>query len=120
MINYHIVISYDVIFQLKIRDKTDSRTHYVNAADESQSNWLRYVNCARNHLEQNLVGFQYEGEIFYRAFKDIPPTCELLVWYGGQYARDLGINPHVSTQGNFRATWCKGNICIANLVECKF
>ena len=80
----------------------------MNALDETQSNWLRFVNCARNQTEQNMVSFQYQGKIFYRTYKDIPPTCELLVWYGGQYARDLDINPQIPTQGDFKTTWCTG------------
>ena len=59
---------------------------------ENESNWLRYINCARNEEEQNLVAFQYHGEIYYRSFKKIHPGNELFVWYGDQYAKDLGIS----------------------------
>eukprot|EP00063_Salmo_salar_P031031 XP_014005866.1 PREDICTED: histone-lysine N-methyltransferase PRDM9-like [Salmo salar] len=50
-----------------------------------------YVNCARSEEEQNLVAFQYRGEIMYRCCKPITVGEELLVWYGEEYARDLGI-----------------------------
>ena len=40
--------------------------HYVNAGDSSCSNWLRLVNCARFEHEQNLIAFQYKGEMYYR------------------------------------------------------
>ncbi len=82
----------------------------MNASDETRANWLRYVNCARNYKEQNVVAFQYTEHIFYRACKDIPPSCELCVWYGREYARDLGIDPHVPTQGDFITSWRKGNL----------
>ena len=52
---------------------------------------VRYVNCARNEEEQNLVAFQYRGGILYRCCKPIAVGEELLVWYGEEYARDLGI-----------------------------
>ena len=65
---------------------------YVNGADVQESNWMRFVNCSRVEDEQNLVAYQYRGEIFYRAYKDIQPGVELLVWYGEQYATHLGIN----------------------------
>ena len=52
---------------------------------------MRFVNCARNEDEQNLLAFQYHGEIYYRTFKNIYAGSELLVWYGDQYARELGI-----------------------------
>ncbi|KAJ8391179.1 hypothetical protein AAFF_G00096080 [Aldrovandia affinis] len=64
---------------------------YIDARRETHSNWMRYVNCARNEEEQNLVAFQYRGSILYRCFKPILPGRELLVWYGEEYAKDLGI-----------------------------
>lgn len=64
---------------------------YVDARDEKYSNWLRYVNCARYEEEQNLVAFQYRGNIYYRAYKNIAPGCELLTWYGRKYGENLGI-----------------------------
>ncbi len=42
--------------------------------------------------EQNMVAYQHCGEIYYRTFKDVQPGQELLVWYGEEYADDLGIN----------------------------
>ena len=51
----------------------------------------RYVNCARDDEEQNLVAFQYHGQIFYRTCQVVRSGCELLVWYGDEYGQDLGI-----------------------------
>nr|XP_020737215.1 LOW QUALITY PROTEIN: histone-lysine N-methyltransferase PRDM9-like [Odocoileus virginianus texanus] len=64
---------------------------YVDGKDTSWANWMRYVNCARDDEEQNLVAFQYHGQIFYRTCQVIRPGCELLVWYGDEYGQDLGI-----------------------------
>ncbi|XP_030069220.1 histone-lysine N-methyltransferase PRDM9 [Microcaecilia unicolor] len=64
---------------------------YIDAINESYSNWMRFVNCARNEEEQNLVAFQYHGKIYYRSCKLIFPHCELLVWYGEEYGKELGI-----------------------------
>ncbi|XP_078251465.1 uncharacterized protein LOC144590990, partial [Rhinoraja longicauda] len=50
-----------------------------------------FVNCARKEEEQNLVAFQHRGNIYYRTCKPVPPLCELLVWYGDDYAKELGI-----------------------------
>ncbi|XP_078287882.1 uncharacterized protein LOC144612198 [Rhinoraja longicauda] len=52
---------------------------------------MRFVNCARKKEEQNLVAFQHWGNIYYRTCKPVPPHCELLVWYGDDYAKELGI-----------------------------
>ncbi|KAK2847644.1 hypothetical protein Q7C36_009326 [Tachysurus vachellii] len=64
---------------------------YVDAQREMYSNWMRYVNCARNDEEQNLVAFQYKGGIIYRCCRPIKPGQELLVWYEEEYAQDLGV-----------------------------
>ncbi|KAM8788961.1 LOW QUALITY PROTEIN: histone-lysine N-methyltransferase PRDM7-like [Rhynchonycteris naso] len=62
---------------------------YGNGKDESWANWMRYVNCAPDDEEQNLVAFQYRRQIFYRTCWVIRPDCELLVWYGDKYGHKL-------------------------------
>uniref|UniRef100_A0A6J0US76 Uncharacterized protein isoform X1 n=3 Tax=Pogona vitticeps TaxID=103695 RepID=A0A6J0US76_9SAUR len=64
---------------------------YIDGKDETNSNWMRYINCARNEEEQNLIAFQYHGKIYYRACKVILLHSELLVWYGEEYGKELGI-----------------------------
>ncbi|XP_060993699.1 histone-lysine N-methyltransferase PRDM9-like [Dama dama] len=64
---------------------------YVDGKDKSLANWMRYVNCARDDEEQNLVALQYHGQIFYRTCQVVRPGCELLVWYGDEYGEELGI-----------------------------
>ncbi|KAM9769030.1 histone-lysine N-methyltransferase PRDM9-like [Dama dama] len=63
---------------------------YVDGKGMSWANWMRYVNCARDDEEQNLVAFQYHGQMFYRTCQVVRPGCELLVWYGDEYGQDLG------------------------------
>ncbi|XP_060784448.1 histone-lysine N-methyltransferase PRDM9-like isoform X1 [Neoarius graeffei] len=62
---------------------------YIDATREMHANWMRYVNCARNDEEQNLVAFQYQGGIVYRCCRPINPEQELLVWYEEEYAKEL-------------------------------
>ncbi|XP_062861786.1 histone-lysine N-methyltransferase PRDM9-like, partial [Trichomycterus rosablanca] len=62
---------------------------YIDAKKETYANWMRFVNCAQNDEEQNLVAFQYQGGIFYRCCRPIKPGQELFVWYDEAYARDL-------------------------------
>lgn len=50
---------------------------------------LRYVNCARNEREQNLVAFQYQGGILFRCSQPIEPGQELMMWYEEDYAKDV-------------------------------
>ncbi|KAM5291605.1 histone-lysine N-methyltransferase PRDM9-like [Glossophaga mutica] len=63
---------------------------YMDGKDKSWANWMRYVNCARDDEEQNLVAFQYHRQIFYRTCRVIRPGCELLVWCGDEYGQELG------------------------------
>ncbi|KAM5330131.1 histone-lysine N-methyltransferase PRDM9-like [Glossophaga mutica] len=70
--------------------KGRNRYEYVDGKDKSWANWMRYVNCARDDEEQNLVAFQYHRQIFYRTCRVVRPGCELLVWYGDEYGQELG------------------------------
>ncbi|PSN56705.1 PR domain zinc finger protein 4, partial [Blattella germanica] len=67
-------------------------SHCVDAMHCGLANWMRYVNCARHEEEQNLMAFQYKGQMYYRTVQDLPPHVELLVWYGDDYGRELGID----------------------------
>uniref|UniRef100_A0A3B4E971 PR domain zinc finger protein 1 n=1 Tax=Pygocentrus nattereri TaxID=42514 RepID=A0A3B4E971_PYGNA len=64
---------------------------YIDAERETHANWMRYVNCAGNDEEQNLVAFQHKGGILYRCCRPIEPGQELLVWYAEEYARNHDI-----------------------------
>ncbi|XP_060742579.1 histone-lysine N-methyltransferase PRDM9-like isoform X1 [Tachysurus vachellii] len=64
---------------------------YIDGQREMHSNWMRYVNCARNEEEQNLVAFQYRGGILYRCCQPIKPGQELLMWYKDDYGKNLGL-----------------------------
>ena len=59
---------------------------------DPEVHWMSKVNCAMDVNDQNLVGFQLAGQIYYRALKDIPTGRELLVYYGDNYAIGLGID----------------------------
>ena len=52
---------------------------------------MRFVNCSRVEQEQNMIALQFHGKIYYQTYKDIEVGVELLVWYGEQYAKELGI-----------------------------
>ncbi|XP_060773360.1 histone-lysine N-methyltransferase PRDM9-like isoform X2 [Neoarius graeffei] len=62
---------------------------YMDAKREMYANWMRYVNCARCGDEQNLMAFQFRGEILYRCCRPINPGQELLVWYEEEYSKEL-------------------------------
>ncbi|XP_034050322.1 histone-lysine N-methyltransferase PRDM9-like [Thalassophryne amazonica] len=53
---------------------------YIDGVRESHSNWMRYVNCARNEDEKNLLAVQYNGNIVYHCCRTIHPGDELMVW----------------------------------------
>ncbi|XP_023663030.1 PR domain zinc finger protein 10 [Paramormyrops kingsleyae] len=59
---------------------------WLDLSDEELCNWLMFVRPAQNHLEQNLVAYQYGPDIFYTTIKNIQPKQELKVWYAASYA----------------------------------
>ena len=52
---------------------------------------MRFIQCARHKDEQNLLAIQFDENIFYKAFRDITPGTELLVWYDERYTQFMGI-----------------------------
>ena len=87
-----------VLVSFKIHGQKEKHNRFVDAGDVTISNWMRFVNCARNEEEQNLLAFQYKGEIFYRTIKDVSVGTELFVWYGDEYGKELGIEAATSPQ----------------------
>lgn len=55
------------------------------------SNWMSLIQCARYKEEQNMTVFQHNGNLYYRAFRDIFPYMELLVWYDDRYSDSMDI-----------------------------
>ncbi|KAG0438735.1 hypothetical protein HPB47_016905 [Ixodes persulcatus] len=73
-------------------DKVRGRDGYlVDARPLSESNWMRYVNCAPSKNSENLVAFQRRGGICYLTKGKIAPGTELLVWYGNEFGAELGL-----------------------------
>lgn len=58
---------------------------YIDAARDSHSNWMRYVNCARNKEETNLLAVQYKGSILFHCCRTILPGDELMVWPSSKF-----------------------------------
>ncbi|KAG0424509.1 hypothetical protein HPB47_028273 [Ixodes persulcatus] len=65
--------------------------YLVDARPLSESNWMRYVNCAPSENSQNLVAFQHRGGVYYQTKGKIAPGTELLVWYGNEFGAELGL-----------------------------
>ncbi|KAM7300179.1 histone-lysine N-methyltransferase PRDM9-like isoform X1, partial [Ixodes scapularis] len=65
--------------------------YLVDARPLSESNWMRYVNCAPSEKSQNLVAFQHRGGVYYQTRAKIAPGTELLVWYGDEFGAELGL-----------------------------
>ncbi|XP_077972579.1 uncharacterized protein LOC120340098 [Styela clava] len=113
-----IVKKYDVKNLVKVSEggyswqiyKKDKLSHYIDGSNIKTSNWLRYVNCARNEEEQNLIAFQYKGQIYYRTFKHVKRNVELFVWYGSHYASQMGIASKPSRDKALKINPVKANI----------
>lgn len=61
------------------KDGEKSNDTWLDLSDEDRSNWMMFVRPAQNHLEQNLIAYQYGSEIFYTSIKNIQPKQELKV-----------------------------------------
>jgi DNA-directed RNA polymerase subunit RPC12/RpoP len=77
----------------EIRDNNNKIVGYIDPGmnPDPQLHWMAKINCPTKTPEQNLVGFQLAGQIYYRVIMDIPYGKELLVWYGKTYAEEIGI-----------------------------
>lgn len=71
---------------------------WVELSDEERCNWAMFVRPAQNHLEQNLVAYQYGRDIYYTTIKNIEPKQELKVWYAASYAEFVNQKVHNVTE----------------------
>ncbi|KAM9715698.1 histone-lysine N-methyltransferase PRDM9-like [Menidia menidia] len=60
--------------------KEEVQYEYIDATKDSFSNWMRYVNLARNKEETNLLAVQYKGSILFHCCRTINTGDELTVW----------------------------------------
>ncbi|XP_061576429.1 PR domain zinc finger protein 10 isoform X2 [Cololabis saira] len=80
------------------KDGERSNGVWFELSDEDSCNWMMFVRPAQNHLEQNLVAYQYGSEIFYTTIKNIQPKQELKVWYAASYAEFVNQKIHDVTE----------------------
>uniref|UniRef100_A0A8C4SLN9 PR domain zinc finger protein 10 n=1 Tax=Erpetoichthys calabaricus TaxID=27687 RepID=A0A8C4SLN9_ERPCA len=71
---------------------------WFSLSDEDRCNWMMFVRPAQNHLEQNLVAYQYGKGIYYTTIKNIEPKQELKVWYAASYAEFVNQKVHDVTE----------------------
>lgn len=74
-------------------DRKDRDLHedlWFELSDETLCNWMMFVRPAQNHLEQNLVAYQYGHHVYYTTIKNVEPKQELKVqcWVSGAFARN--------------------------------
>ncbi|KAJ0016165.1 hypothetical protein NQD34_014455 [Periophthalmus magnuspinnatus] len=53
---------------------------YIDGVKDTHSNWMRYVNSARNKEEANLIAVQYKGSILFHCCGTVHAGDELMVW----------------------------------------
>ncbi|XP_037327391.2 uncharacterized protein LOC119217666 isoform X2 [Pungitius pungitius] len=79
----------DLKYAWAIRD--DAAFVYVDASDESKSNWMRYVTYTSREDGHNLVVFQFYRHIYYKVSQPITEGGELRVCISKDYATLLGL-----------------------------
>lgn len=85
--------------------KGKDQYEYIDAAKDSHSNWMRYVNRARNKDETNLLAVQYKGSILYHCCRTIHTGDELMVW------------PSSKLLGHFSEAWTQMCFLKLNVTE---
>ncbi|KAF4107996.1 uncharacterized protein si:dkeyp-41f9.4 [Onychostoma macrolepis] len=84
------------------------KTAYLLQMDPSvSSKCLQMIQSARNAEEQNLEAYMKNGHLFFRAIKDIPENTELLVWYGRDLAKLLGLSTEQKNTKGLMCSECK-------------
>ncbi|XP_029428848.1 PR domain zinc finger protein 10 isoform X2 [Rhinatrema bivittatum] len=76
---------------------------WFELSEESLCNWMMFVRPAQNHLEQNLVAYQYGQHIYYTTIKNVEPKQELKVWYAASYAEHVNQKIHDISEEERRA-----------------
>ncbi|KAM4652729.1 PR domain zinc finger protein 10 isoform 1-T2 [Discoglossus pictus] len=71
---------------------------WFELSEESLCNWMMFIRPAQNHLEQNLVAYQYGQHIYYTTIKNVEPKQELKVWYAASYAEYVNQKIHDISQ----------------------
>uniref|UniRef100_A0A8C2D7S4 Si:dkeyp-41f9.4 n=1 Tax=Cyprinus carpio TaxID=7962 RepID=A0A8C2D7S4_CYPCA len=90
----------------KCADRRD--TACVLQMDPSvSSRYLQMIQSARNAEEQNLEAYMKNGHLVFRAIKDIPENTELLVWYGRDLAKLLGLSTEQKNTKGLICSECK-------------
>ncbi|PKU28062.1 pr domain zinc finger protein 10 isoform x1 [Limosa lapponica baueri] len=76
----------DCYIHLKVSlDKGDRKDRdlqedlWFELSSEALCNWMMFVRPAQNHLEQNLVAYQYGHHIYYTTIKNVEPKQELKI-----------------------------------------
>ncbi|KAI5704317.1 hypothetical protein M8J75_003988 [Diaphorina citri] len=71
-----------------------SDNQYVDLLDKSKANFMAYINCARNNREENLIRYfnETDQKFYFKAKIVIPKYTELLVDYGPEFRKTIGIN----------------------------
>ena len=73
-------------------------SYIIDGTGEDHSNWMRFVNCARDDKEQNLLQVQYRGEIYFKTLVPVEAGSELLVWYEDSCVKPLDGSSHQTGQ----------------------
>uniref|UniRef100_A0A8C8SWE0 PR domain zinc finger protein 10 n=1 Tax=Pelusios castaneus TaxID=367368 RepID=A0A8C8SWE0_9SAUR len=76
------------------KDKDLQEDLWFELSSEALCNWMMFVRPAQNHLEQNLVAYQYGHHIYYTTIKNVEPKQELKVWYAASYAEFVNQKIH--------------------------
>ena len=90
LLTYSTVISVSIFVYLQILHNF-KKAYFIDAQNIDTSNWTRWVNCSMDWKGENVRYLYCAGKVYFLSIKDIHPGQELLMYYGDDYAKTLGI-----------------------------
>jgi hypothetical protein len=79
---------YDYDLRTGIPKDTKQPIFYIDASEDTKSNWARFVNCGIKRRHNNLYAEQRYDKLYYISSKTIKPGEELFIDYGAAYRKN--------------------------------
>ncbi|KAL3881270.1 hypothetical protein ACJMK2_027726 [Sinanodonta woodiana] len=84
----------------------NGKAEMVDVNSEDNCNWMMFLRLASSLVDQNIIAYQQNSDIFVITSKEIDPDQELLIWYSTNYAKNMGVSQDPSVQKILQCQFC--------------
>ncbi|KAK3577473.1 hypothetical protein CHS0354_032324 [Potamilus streckersoni] len=84
----------------------NGKAEMIDVNNEDNCNWMMFLRLASSLVDQNIIAYQQNSDIFVITSKEIDPDQELLVWYSTNYAKNMGVSQDPSVQKILQCQFC--------------